>query len=543
MKLANILPKISKKGQALIVVYMLIATFLIISGALLSKAITEQNLSLRHKLTTEAFYLAEGGAEDAISTFTRAIANFQIPADIQNFNRTTTFSTFAGATVTTSITRLEASDRIVAEGDTDVFVRNYAVSTTAIHPENNSISVTVHQIIARKLTPTFQYFIFYDNDLEILPGPNMTLTGKVHSNNDIYMDSDNTLTIDSFYVQCAGDIYNRRKDSSAQPNGDVSIRVTKPGAPAYELMDGLDSTSPNWISESTARWNGTVRSAAHGITKRTAPSVGSIQPDGYYSSQADIKIVNDELIKGGQVLTENIDYPVGAISTSNTLYNAREDKYIETVNIDLKKLAGYAPGDPPGNPSFSNNLPSDGLLYATKGDASPFSQPGIRLINGQEIYRNGGLTVVSNDPIYIQGDYNTVSGKPACVICDSLNILSNKWNDSNKSPGALPKATSTTVNCAAIAGVDTTTSGDYNGGLENYPRLHENWSGKQLSIKGSFVSLWESSIATGEWVYGSPQYTAPVRKWEYDETFNNMTNLPPFTPMAIEAERIAWWKD
>jgi len=44
-----------------------------------------------------------------------------------------------------------------------------------------------------------------------------------------------------------------------------------------------------------------------------------------------------------------------------------------------------------------------------RDDASGTQEPGIRLINGSQIYRSSGLTVVSNDPIYIQGDYNTMT--------------------------------------------------------------------------------------------------------------------------------------
>jgi hypothetical protein len=94
-----------------------------------------------------------------------------------------------------------------------------------------------------------------------------------------------------------------------------------------------------------------------------------------------------------------------------------------------------------------------------------------------------------------------------------------------------------------VAGVKTTTAGQYNGGLENYPRLHENWSGTNLNIKGSFVELWNSSVATGNWAYGGSQYTAPNRNWSYNAAYNNPSNLPPFTPYAVEAQRVAWWTE
>jgi len=72
-------------------------------------------------------------------------------------------------------------------------------------------------------------------------------------------------------------------------------------------------------------------------------------------------------------------------------------------------------------------------------------------------------------------------------------------------------STQTTYNCAFIAGIKTTTDTSYNGGLENYPRLHEKWSGVNLNITGSFVALWNSAIATGNWSNAS--YSPPIRNW------------------------------
>jgi hypothetical protein len=535
----------NKRGQALIFSYVIIAVLIVVSSALLSKGINERNLSLRNKLESEAFFLAEGGVEDAINIFTSAIANHQIPNDAITFNVVTTYNTFGAAVVNSWINRLEDSDRLILEGQTNIWVRNYEIISTAVHPQNSSIRITIHQIIARRLIPTFQHAVFYNDDLEVLPGANMDLSGRIHCNKDIYLDAESgrTLTIDSLSLHSAGSIYNQRKDTGNPIAGEVSIRVDKPGAPQFENMSNLDSDDPNWAALSTNRWQGSVQSAVHGVTKLTAPAVASIQPDGYYASQANVVIENGVVKKGGIILIEGEDYPAGALSTTTTFYNNREAKNIKMTDIDLKKLSGYAADDPPGSPSFPNNLPSNGLLYATRNDAGFNEESGIRLLNGTEIYSGQGLTVVSNNPVYIKGDFNTANEKPTSVICDSLNLLSNNWNDVNSKSWPNRNAATTTVNCAFIAGVDETLSSRYNGGLENYPRLHENWSGINLNIKGSFVELWESSIAQGAWKYGDPQYTAPRRNWTYNTNFNNPANLPPFTPWAVEAQRVAWWKE
>lgn len=537
--------RLNKRSQALIVAYIIIAVFVIILSGLLSKAVSEKNLSLRNKLEAEAFYMAEGGIEDAISYFASSIANYQVLPDIETFPVTTTFTTFGGANVTSIVRRLGDSDRLVLEGVTNVFVRDYEIFSTATHPQNSGITVSIHQIVARRLIPTFQHAVFYNDDLEVLPGADMTLSGRIHSNKDIYLDAESgkTLKIDSFSLHSAGNIYNQRKDTGLPVAGEVSIRVNKSGSPKYEDMDNLDSDDPEWTTESIDLWKGTVENSVHGVTKLTAPSVASIQPNGYYASNAQIVIINNTITKGGVTLIEGTDYPVGTVTETTTLYNNREGQYIKATNIDLKKLSGVGYKKPNGK-NYDNNLPSNGLLYATRDDAGSSYEAGIRLINGNEIYRANGLTIVSNDPVYLQGDYNTVNEKPTSVVCDSVNLLSNSWSDSRSAQNLDSRVpTTTTVNSAFISGVDNTTSGHYNGGLENYPRLHEKWSGVQLNIKGSFVELWNSSVASGSWVYGSPQYTAPTRNWSYNNNFNDASKLPPFTPWAVEIQRIAWWKE
>lgn len=538
----------NNKGQALIVVYMVVAFFLIVSAALVGKSFTDRGNALRNRQSAEVFYLAEGAVENSISTFISAIANYQISPSIASYNVSTAFSTFGGITVNTVITRLENAERVITDGSTIIYARNYLFSATAVHPQNNAVSATVNQIVCRRLIPTFQHAVFYNDDLEILPGANMTLSGRIHSNSDIYADSKATLTIDTNYLHSAGDIYNRRKDTGDEDPGEVRISIKNSSPAQYEDMAGLDSESASWQTLSTERWDGTVQSAVHGVTKLATPTVGSIQPGGYYASNADVVIVNGQVTKSGVVLTANVDYPADAVTTTTgtTFKNNRENEYITMTNIDLGKLANadgsnICSGRTPPGPC-PNNLPSNGLLYATVTNAGS-NEPGIRLVNGGTIARSGGLTVVSNDPVYIQGNYNTNAEQPASVIADALNLLSNNWTDAkSKMPLDSRTATATTVNCAFIAGADTTTSGNYNGGLENYPRLHEKWTNVGLTIKGSFVELWNSAVAHGAWIYGSPQYTAPIRNWSYNTDFNDPAKLPPFTPWAVEAQRISWWK-
>ena len=60
-----------------------------------------------------------------------------------------------------------------------------------------NLSAGVQQTIQPSTIPLFQFAIFYNVDLEIEPGPNMTVTGRVHSNANIYEMPDANLTYQS----------------------------------------------------------------------------------------------------------------------------------------------------------------------------------------------------------------------------------------------------------------------------------------------------------------------------------------------------------
>jgi hypothetical protein len=91
-----------------------------------------------------------------------------------------------------------------------------------------------------------------------------------------------------------------------------------------------------------------------------------------------------------------------------------------------------------------------------------------------------------------------------------------------------------TVNAVLVSGIVPSRPGQSNGGLQNFPRLLEDWSTKKLFIAGSFVQLNFSTYAdapfdiekdgwepepnndpdTGE--VKTPYYKEPNRRWGYD---------------------------
>jgi hypothetical protein len=267
-------------------------------------------------------------------------------------------------------------------------------------------------------------------------------------------------------------------------------------------------------------------------------------------------------------------------------YNQRERKWMYLLNVNVRALIEWNARN--GDPLFPHGDRTDwGLVFflsvqGPNSNALP-NNYGVRIFDAASLDTQGttfpagaadpsGLTVVSDQAIYVEGNYNYFSGQtsaqkqPAAVIGDSLNILSQSWeapylsggnlrgNDrksvnsfayrfiqtadapgGNGGPtaGAFSSATGLGVNAAFIANVDNSIPGGaYNGGLENYPRFHEDWSNgsRTFNYRGSFVSLGVPRHVNGAWVYGGPYYTAPQRPWDYDSDFNTVEKLPPLTP-------------
>jgi len=261
-------------------------------------------------------------------------------------------------------------------------------------------------------------------------------------------------------------------------------------------------------------------------------------------------------------------------------YNWREQKWMLLLNVNVRDLLLWNKQN--GNPFFDPADSTDGgivIFASVEGpDSDTINNYGVRVFGSANLPIPGGigvsadptgLTVVSDQAIYVLGDFNRgpinvgdLPRQPASLIGDSVNVLSNNfWNpacagvlcrDGQSARGlsdSSRNATSTNVNAAFLGGVDTTPAGftgNYNGGLENYPRFHEDWGGQSLNYQGSFVSLGEPDHVDGAWCgtgSGCNIYNPPARNWNFDPAFNDAANLPPLTPRFVYVQQVLFTED
>jgi len=492
----------------------------------------------------------------------------------------------------------------------------YSVFSEAVPPNDTRPEAILEMVFRTRLVPMFQFAAFYDKDLEILPGPDMTLDGRVHSNGELYLDSDgNTLTI-SGQVTTAGGIHRGRKDRSVC-DGDLVLPDGTPDGRAVDCSDpDVPASSFDAVPDAYfADFAGQVRTR---LDPLTVPEPEAFDIGGAYYEEADVRIALDLTgasprpvvltpeLAGGQPqvdesltatlntclamdVTDPVDRPyaagslpgyeavfadgngtdeVRAVEYSRSFYDNREGATLSVLEIDAQGVldcldanAGFAPDQffKEQDEEFRgiDTERNGGLVWyltVLGPDAEDTgSNYAVRVRNGATLASTdpdapqiAGLTVASNQPAFVAGDYNRdADWRPAAFITDTVNVLSDAWGDSwtdaDSTSWSARGAQTTEVNAAFLSGTDVTggaegaggQGGAYNGGLENYPRFHENWSGRTFRYRGSFVSLGEPAHADGAWSYGRPVYTAPNRDWDYDARFNQAQNLPPLSPRFV----------
>jgi PilX N-terminal len=546
-----------EQGTILVTALLLLASVSVLTIGGVALTSTDTRISGNQKLAIQALYAAEGGSEYGVAQLRQLLRNkLNITTNDLNFAMPTlsgyTFETF---TVQPSGNMQQQTITTGAFSGLQAFIQPYIITSEARLAGTNARAIITQQV-EDNLIPLFQFGIFYEHDLEMLPGANMTFSGgRIHSNSDIYMATGATLSINAMTTS-AGNIYHRRKDTSGTAtNGTVRI---KDGNDTYQTMT-IDSTSPNWATQSQDIWDGRVKTQVQDIQKLQLPlplgyppievikrGQSSDPPDlqqARFYSKAGLHVLVDEngnltaTNKNGSVIdlcysdTSTPPKHICPITQKSTAFrDQREGKDIDITEVDISSLklspaAMAALNDPPtgGDP---------GILYVSAAGTSK----GVRLINGGSL-PTGGLTVASDNPIYIKGDYNT-GNQPAAVAGDAVTILSNNWNDTNSTLNLSSRvASATTVSAAIMAGHVATQGANYSGGVENFPRFLENWSGVQFTYSGSLVSLWYSQQATARWQNTGIYYNAPTRNWSYGI---NTSNLPPGTPRVRTLQRVRW---
>ena len=421
------------------------------------------------------------------------------------------------------------------------------VANARPHSSLDGVVGSVYQDLEFTRIPIFQYAVFYNIVMEYTPQPPMNVGGPVHGNADIYMNPAGPLEFLND-VTCSGTIV--AGPNPVGPFGNLGGTTTYLGA----HDSGVSTLSlPIGTNNSPAAVVQVLD-----IPPSTEDPLSSMGQQRYYNEADLIVVVSNSTISvtsgrwNSFATSLNTNEVFLFVSTNTSFYNKREAKTVRSIDMDIGKLDLWNAT----NTSVRPYLPPHDVrvvYVADKRTLAGTEESGVRLVNGATLPPQG-LTVATPCPLYIQGNYNcpaaalgttnTSGTLPASVACDAVTVLSTTWNDGNSSKSLSSRiAGNTTVNAAFLTGIVATTSASDSGGVENFPRFLEDWTGDTLTYNGSMIAMFYSRVATGLWKgIGSTYdiYNPPNRNWALDQNFQYGDKLPPATPSLTVLVRSYW---
>lgn len=517
------------------------------------------------------------------------LSNYSVKAADATWNPITSLTTVPPKVFGTTDTNF--SHYYIASADVTVPTLTSANATDPTDPGN--VTVRARRIFEKRRTTLGGDMFNYIHDLEIHPGADMVVTGSVHTNGSLYTGHSqlslfgNTTYAGTWAIGFKpGDLQHPEKPTSPVW-GTLPVHQEQAKVPygvdsddyhrLLESTSSSDPLNPYSFAKETSVTGGTTYGAGVQIYIDEAGAFSVKNSKG--EDTATSSVTADQNLYN--VIKNALGVTTGAVSRS-TITDVREgittgNNQVRMVNFDVGQIttavaSGVISLSNPviyiSDTSVALNNPSQ-PYNANTNPYNPAKKRAIRLMNGARLPVNG-LTVASSNPVYIQGDYNsgrtssvdpssnansnpdftnpTVSGydrKPAAIIADAINVLSNNWSDANLSnPLANRTASNTTVNAAFIAGIVPTTNPDYSGGAENYPRFLESWGGKNFTYYGSMNQLFLSQQAVGRWKNtgtGFGIYNAPGRRWFFDTNF--LSTPPPGMPYTVDYRRSRWYTE
>jgi Tfp pilus assembly protein PilX len=576
----------SEGGFALLAILLVIVVLTGLAAVTQLTSRTELRIGANTYASSQAYYAAEAGVEKLLAEMrSQMAAGFLTAAKVETV--TLDPPTIPGFTFKTYTAKL----------DTTVTVRSitqgpFAGLTSMDQPLVVNASVesaagarsTVEVSARTQAIPIFQFAVFYDEDLEILPGPLMNLRGRVHTNGDLYVDGDDGLYLWNM-VTSAGDLHLHRKASSGGGSDGKQNYIEASDGSWIELQkdthafggDDNPTTFPSKDDDkafddySKSNWEHRVQTRASGIVSMRLPIPDGTDPYSIiqpctgaepealekvrYACQADMVIRLD-----GTVLKIQ-----NGSGTAKVLMDANAVKFAPNKFYDDREQSSSSGTSLTGNNSNSNRDVieidvskltqaeyGNGIVYVTADSTTLLGvltapkdqrQFVVRVRGGKEL--KDPLTIATNLPLYVMGDYNDDDAKwqPASLVSDAVTILSNQWDDSKSGEGATEQKPDDVKIQAAIMSGHTPTpfygSPDAGGQFENFPRFLEDWTDVTVTLNGSMISMWNPRDTASKWECCN-YYVPPKRDWNFDERYLDPAQLPPATPVVGQLLRVGF---
>lgn len=432
--------------------------------------------------------------------------------------------------------------------------------------------------------PLCCFDIFYNGVLEFTLVPTMTRNGRIHANGTIYVGTPGSLT---FNQTVTTTFTFSSQGLDGQANYGTNTRTYFLGSPdaitnCPPLVLNIGTNDPHMLIDippaaenplsslgqqrlfNQAQIVLLVTNDATGLN--THPTVTLWLRAGAFPGGDASPIVISVTNADAGSLADNFPF----LTLTNNFLDRREMKTNIVTDFDVGAYADWVVT----NPLVQMKLPASSSIFPTllfiadqrtKTSYQVGRFPVVRVRNAAQLPFNGGagFTLATPNPLYVLGNYNiqvpgntnqslstndTTYTVPAALVSDALTILGATWSDATSynlyySGLSSFTTTDTTVNAAILAGtMPSTGSSDttFSGGLQNLPRLLQNWSAKNLWLNSSIVRLWNSQMANNQFrnpdgfspAPVNPYYNAPIRHFNFDANFLNPAKIPPGMPLV-----------
>lgn len=334
-----------RRGSALITTIFFATVLAILTASMLKYSASEQRGNERNRLILRAKNMSENisiyAAEQLTAKLYRlgsAPSGVSFPWSGTSRNRVymppdnvlTTGFTSASTGMEMRCGILSASAYTAVTDTTDpnygLYVSTAVVpiiaKATATHPSLGSVSAYVEQDMNMALTPLFQFGIFYNMDLELFPGQNMSIIGPVHTNGRLMARGEigGTATIsfngrvtaaEGLYAdgQIKANYVKRDGSNTAGAGGSGAVNY-KPTSGAlvnlygsgiwrdqkYGTSSETTTTQNQFKVFATNTYTGNVRTNVHGVTKLELPAIGT------YKEANDASTPEDDRNNGRQII-------------------------------------------------------------------------------------------------------------------------------------------------------------------------------------------------------------------------------------------------
>lgn len=323
---------LSERGSALITVIFLVFILGLLTTSMLRYTGSEQRMNERQRLMLRSRNMSENVVIYASEQITNKLYRIRSgtamafkganavalpPNDVLRtpYSTEADVEVLAALTTTSNLTYIDPTDPANAGNpNAGLQVKTSQVPIIAkskmVHPAIGPVTTYAEQDLEVAMMPLFQFAVFYNMDMEFGPGPNMMISGPVHTNGNfiarIQSGFSNTLEFDDrvtsakgFFANTAhkGSTYMANGTADNGPGGSGPLYFRPPGGSDSDRVNIRDSSGvwrdhkwsdysnvataketdtsrAKFKSFATSTYKGNLRTSVHGVTELKLPSIG-----------------------------------------------------------------------------------------------------------------------------------------------------------------------------------------------------------------------------------------------------------------------------